>query len=359
MLRRAQSLAASTVDRLFHKVALSRGASSRARSAAESLGPTERVRALEAVAAYYGEREALLYPSPPAMTPEAVEHVLPDGGRRIDLRWTSAHRSLDPEAQVKLDGDERNARAVARLVLGPERGRPAIVLVHGYLGGQLAFEERAFAVPFLRSRGLDVALAVLPQHGERGARLSGMGGKLGIARPRFPSSDPRMTVEGFRQAILDLRTLVAHLLDVRGASAVGVMGMSLGGYTSALLATVEPRLSFVAPMIPLASIADFARADDRYVGTFTQQHEQHEALERAYASVSPLARPVLVPPAGRLVLGARADRITPPGHAEKLAAHFGVEVTWFHGGHLVQVGRRQGFARLMRTLEALELIPRR
>lgn len=36
------------------------------------------------------------------------------------------------------------------------------------------------------------------------------------------------------------------------------MGMSLGGYSTSLLATVEPRLAFAVPIIPLASVADFA-----------------------------------------------------------------------------------------------------
>lgn len=356
MLKRAQSLAAATVDRLVHKVALSRGAASRQRSPAESLGPTERVRVLEQIASFYDAREHELFPAPAAPHFERSETRLSDGGVRIDLAWPSAHRSLEPAARPRIDEDARNRRAVARLYLGhgaAKGPRPAVILIHGYLGGQMVFEERAFSVPFLRERGLDVALAVLPFHAERGPA-----GKLGVGRPRFPSSDPRLTIEGFRQAMLDLRTLVQHLYD-HDATAVGAMGMSLGGYSSALLSTVEPRLSFVVPMIPLASIADFAAADDRYVGTFSQKREQHEALERAHRAISPLARPVLVPPKGRLVIGARADRITPPQHAEKLAAHLGSELVWLHGSHLVQLGRRQAFARMMRMLEALELIPRR
>ena len=43
--------------------------------------------------------------------------------------------------------------------------------------------------------------------------------------------------EGFGHAIYDLRAL-AMFLRKRGASAVGVMGMSLGGYTTGLWASV-------------------------------------------------------------------------------------------------------------------------
>jgi pimeloyl-ACP methyl ester carboxylesterase len=68
-----------------------------------------------------------------------------------------------------------------------------------------------------------------------------------------------MTNEGFRQAVTDIRSL-ARWLRNRGAPHVGVMGMSLGGYTSALVATVmsQDEIDFVMPMIPLASIATMA-----------------------------------------------------------------------------------------------------
>jgi pimeloyl-ACP methyl ester carboxylesterase len=348
MLRRAQLAAAAAVDRVAHKVALSRSAGSRARSSAESLGPTERMESLRSIASFYEEKSEGLFVEPASGGVEARETTLADGGRRIDLTFTSQHRSLDPAVAPRLDDDPKNQRAEARLYVGPGAPRPAILLIHGYLGGHFRFEERAFSVPFLRSRGLDVALLVLPFHGNRGV----------VGRPRFPSSDPRVSIEGFRQAILDARTVIRYLGETHGTTAFGAMGMSLGGYTSALLATVAPELSFVVPMIPLASIADFAAADGRYVGTATQQREQHEAVERAYRVVSPLGRTPLVPREGRLVIAAEADHITPRHHAEKLAAHFQSELVTFPGSHLLQLGRRQAFARVMRMLEKLDLIPR-
>jgi pimeloyl-ACP methyl ester carboxylesterase len=146
---------------------------------------------------------------------------------------------------------------------------------------------------------------------------------------------------GFRQAIADLRVLIDLLRD-RGAPSVGVMGMSLGGYTTALLGTLEPNLSFAVPVIPLASIADFARDQGR-LGTGESATIQHRALEQANWVVSPFARKSLLSPERVLVVGARADRITPLAHAERIATHFDAPLVCLTGGHLMQLWRRDAF----------------
>jgi predicted alpha/beta hydrolase family esterase len=120
------------------------------------------------------------------------------------------------------------------------------------------------------------------------------------------------------------------------------MGMSLGGYTTALLASVEPQLGFAVPIIPLASIADFARDQGR-LGTDEEARLQHAALEAANATVSPLARAPLVARERLLVIGAEADAITPIAHAERIAAHWSAPLVRIHGGHLLQFGRRDAF----------------
>ena len=142
----------------------------------------------------------------------------------------------------------------------------------------------------------------------------------------------------------DLRDLVGFLL-AEGVPEVAMMGMSLGGYTTALLATVEPRLGFAMPYIPLASLADYAAGHGRFIGSPAEQQRQLEQLERVYAVVSPLGRPATLPPERLLVAGGRYDRITPIHHAERLAAHFDCELLRFSGAHLLQFGRRKAWRR--------------
>lgn len=341
---------AASVDRLVGVALTGRSQSSRRRSRAESLGHPERVVALDRIAELYREAEPLdeldhFFGAPMACEPSLTslgERTF--GGTPIDVfdaRWPSRVATFvtDPRLEQSFAETRENHDAAARLFLGRGPGRPAVILVHGYRAGQHAVEERVWPVRWLLSRGLDVALFVLPFHGVRAAYLG---------KPRFPASDPRFTNEAFRQAIGDLRSLRRFFL-ARGARAVGAMGMSLGGYTVSLLATVEP-LDFVAPVIPLASFADVALAAGRLIGTREEQALQHEKLEGAHRVVSPFARASKVPAEAAVVVAGEGDRITPLSHAEKLSQHLGAELVKFPGGHLLQIGRGEGFRAIGRML---------
>ncbi|MBK6518737.1 MAG: hypothetical protein IPM79_36525 [Polyangiaceae bacterium] len=342
---------ASSVDRLVARGLTGRSASAKQRSRAESLGPAERRRALGAIADEYDRAQPFedvdrfFGPSvacDPALSRVSVRRAGKVDVEVLDARWTSDTTTFfrDETLAARFVSVRENERGAARLFLGRGRPRPAVILVHGYRGGSYAIEERMWPVSWLLERGLDVALFVLPFHSVRAESWG---------PPRFPGSDPRFTNEGLRQAISDLRALTGHLLE-RGAPLVGAMGMSLGGYTVSLLATVEPRMGFVAPMIPLASFADVALAAGRLVGTEEEQHEQHALLERAHAVASPFTRTPKVPKEGLLVVAGEGDRITPIAHAEKLARHFDSELFRFPGGHLLQFGRREGFRAIGRMM---------
>jgi len=126
-----------------------------------------------------------------------------------------------------------------------------------------------------------------------------------------------------------------------------------------LLATLDARIAFAVPIIPLASIAEVARASGRFVGTPEEQRLQFEGLDAVHRCVSPLARPSLVSADRMLVLAADGDKITPVEHARKLAEHFGAPLETFHGGHLLQFGRADAFRAAGRLLGRLGLLSRR
>ncbi|MGH7269464.1 MAG: alpha/beta hydrolase family protein [Polyangiaceae bacterium] len=340
---------ASTVDRAFVAAFQMRNRSARVRE--EAFSHAERLRALALIRDMYGAPELIsdvnaYFPVPPAVRPRDVfVRTLEWGGECHELSWESAFQPFDQVSPDAYRATGPNGTAYARLY-GGARPRPAVILIHGYMTGQWAFEERAWPIRWFHRHGLDVALAVLPFHGLR-ARPGG-------GAPPFPGGDPRLTNEGFRQVVSDLRSL-ANILKQRGAPSVGVMGMSLGGYSTALLATVESDLSFAIPLIPLASVADFARDQGR-LGTGERARLQHAALEAANRVVSPLARPRRVPKERMLIVAADADRVTPMAHADRLAAHFGVRLLRVHGGHLVQTWRAEAFHAIREMLRSSGII---
>ncbi|MFN7696464.1 MAG: hypothetical protein ACK5U8_01070, partial [Deltaproteobacteria bacterium] len=216
MQKALTSRVAVGVDQAFNKVIFGRTEASRRGSTSESLGPTERLAALRAVEAtyapYLAEPERCFPRVMPARFEESFVRPLGPHGVVVDLSWSSplAPLHLDEELARRLGSRAAsNELAHARLFLHRDAPRPAIILLHGYLGGDVRVEERAFPVRWLFDRGLDVVLGVLPHHGKRGVR-----GK----RPLLPASDPRLTIEGFRHGIVDLRTLVAYLRQ-RGSRA--------------------------------------------------------------------------------------------------------------------------------------------
>jgi pimeloyl-ACP methyl ester carboxylesterase len=338
--------AAGVVDRAYLAAIQ---AKTKRKKGPESLTHGERMDALASIARLYDDVATdAFFPAPPAPTPSmrAIRAGVTEGS------WASAYTPFLTDVADRWQAFVENRTARARFYTRPGSfGRPAIVLVHGYMGGSWIVEENQWPIEWLVRRGMDVVLPLLPLHGARGGARRGP--------PRFPSSDPRLTNEGFRQAVTDLRSVMRWARD-RGAPKVGVMGMSLGGYTTALVASVvkADEIDFAVPIIPLASIADFAREQGR-LGEGREAEEQHGALERANRIVSPFARRPVLSASRLLIVAAEHDRITPTRHARRLAHHMGCELRLMPGGHLLQVGRSEAFRAVGRMLEREGIIARR
>jgi pimeloyl-ACP methyl ester carboxylesterase len=291
------------------------------------------------------------HPSAFFPAPDAAELSLAPAGdgafgtQIVDLAYRSGYVPFVPEVRDVYLSYAENLTAHARWWTS-DRGRPTIVMLHGWGGGNYWLEERAFAVPYWLRHGYDVVVFQLPFHGRRGS---------GARAPSWPSPNPVRTNEGFGHAIYDLRAL-ALALRARGATAVGAMGMSLGGYTTALWASIAGAgeaggLDFAIAMIPAVSMArlmwrhgEASPARKRAIGAGITE----ELLMDVFAVHAPITRPVRV--AHRFVIAGRGDRITPASEASELARHWGVDVAWFDGGHLAQLGRGEPLRAVRRAL---------
>ena len=245
-----------------------------------------------------------------------------------DARWT------DPSTRIACPRD----MAAARLFLHRVPASSAVLLVHGYLGGDYRVERWLWPLRRLFRRGHDVALVTLPGHGVRAPR---------DGAHAYPSRDVHATARTTRQAIRELRGLLKFFRARR--SVVGAAGVSLGGFLVALLATVEAELSFAIPVVPLSDLTAFAMGHVPDTASRAQMERTLPAAALADLSTSPLTRPSLLPRGRVVVLGALGDRIAPPSHAMELARHFGGALELFPGGHLLQASH----GRLLRAIDRL------
>jgi len=212
--------------------------------------------------------------------------------------------------------------------------RPWIVCVHGAQMGRPTIDTRVFGVEHLyRDLGLNVALPVLPLHGRRRPppEMDAM----------FPTVDLLDNVHGLAQGAWDVRRVLAWV-RAQGAPGVAVLGVSLGGNVTALVAGLEPALDCVIAGVPVSDFPSLFRRSTppRYRGRpeFALMGEPAQRLHRV---VSPLALWPATPRSRRFLFAGAADRlIDPVGQVLPLSRHWGSPVThWFPGGHVGHLRR--------------------
>jgi len=342
--------AGARLDRFVLERFVKRAAFAVPRDGAALRARLERARAFYGDERFVGDSTTFFAEPAPLRAQERLLRSLPDG-EIVALTYTSDFTPVFPEARGEMGQDA----GVARWWRHREPGHPAMLCVHGYAGGHLWLESLAFEVRRFYRAGLDVLLYVLPYHGARA-----LGGGRRPGEPFF-DIDLVRTNEAFAQAIYELRALLRHL-RAAGTGPVGAFGMSLGGYTTALLATVEPALAFAVPMIPLISLPEMMWAEgdsDPRLARAVEHGWSLAALREFFAVHAPLARPPLVPPAGRLIIGALGDRICPPAHADALWRHWDQpRMHWYPGGHLAQFRRGVALREVRSLLRDAGLLPR-
>lgn len=226
-------------------------------------------------------------------------------------------------------GYRPNRTAHARLLRHEGAERPWVVCIPGYRMGNATVDLTGFRAGWLHEElGLNVAIPVLPFHGPR--RVGRRGGD------GFLTGDFLDTVHAQTQAVWDTRRLI-HWLRDEGAPAVALYGLSLGGYTAALVAALEAGLDCVVAGIPASCFVGLARANApglllRAAERFGFDWNEVGELLRV---VSPLAMPARVPWERRFMFAGVADRLAPPQQAHDLWVHWGrPRVQWYQGSHV-------------------------
>lgn len=259
--------------------------------------------------------------------PRTVTHRRRDGGAVIRRRFANPSQPYDrrlPAAadDILIEHWQHERRAP----------RATVLAVHGFGMGTPRLDAWALFAEAWYGRGLDVALLTLPHHGARaaGARFSGQG---------FADPSPARVHENVRQAVHELHVVRAWLRATSDRP-VGLLGLSLGGYLSALTAGLVDDLDFVVPMVPPVCFGELAwrMAGDRRPSSADRDRAELRALFRLH---SPLAFPLRIDRQRALIVAGRGDRIVPPEHPHALWEHWDRPVIhWFGGSHLAPFGRR-------------------
>jgi len=159
------------------------------------------------------------------------------------------------------------------------------------------------------------------------------------------------------QAMWDLRRILSWI-RLQGATPVGAYGLSLGGYTVALLATLEANLDCVIAGIAPSDFVELGRAHSHpLIAALARYGAPPEDQARSVLRViSPLAAPPRVPWPNRYIFGGLADRMVPRRQVRALWVEWRRQgLAGYNGSHLsfdrereVQALLREAFAKLER-----------
>jgi dienelactone hydrolase len=215
-------------------------------------------------------------------------------------------------------------------MLRHDEPRPWIVCVHGAAMGQAAADLRVFRAAWLHTvLGLNVALPIQPRHGPRRAGLP-----IGVG---FPNQNLMDNVHAVTQSVWDIRRLMRWIRETQDSTRIGVQGLSLGGYTVALLAGIEHDISCVILGVPAVDFAALmAQHAPRRFRSDPRLDRLTALAQEVDRVISPLAIQPKVPYDRRFIYAGLADRLVHPLHqVQALWSHWDEpDIKWFSGGHV-------------------------
>jgi hypothetical protein len=299
----------------------------------------------------FGERGWLEKPASFHVEPPALEspEIKPARIRSTQYEHVSFESGFEPHPDVpgseRWQGYTKNRTAHAWMVRHrDDEPRPWLVGIHGYGMGRPSIDLAAFTPGLLhRELGMNMILPILPLHGPRRiATLSGRGYLGGFELD---------TVHAWQQAMWDIRRILSWV-RAQGATSVHVFGLSLGGYTTALLSSLDGSLDTAIPTIPAV---DAVRMRRRFATPMMLRDAEAIGLswddvENVLRVVSPLALEPQVPHDRRFIIAATADRLVPPDHPRDLWLHWDKpRIVWYQGSHL-SIGREPQVPALLREV---------
>ncbi len=194
--------------------------------------------------------------------------------------------------------------------------RPWLIYLHGYNMGSNFDLKLIEAAYYHHELGFNVLAPMLPLHGPRRETTNGTG---------LFTLDWVANVHGLTQSVWDVRRWMAWVRE-QEPTAIAVHGISLGAYTAALTAGLEPDLDCVVAGLPAGTIyRPLVNAATKFPVLREAMHE-HELLganvEAVHRVVAPTAMPCVVPRDRRFIYAGLADRVATPSEPYQLWMHW-------------------------------------
>jgi pimeloyl-ACP methyl ester carboxylesterase len=296
---------------------------------------------------------ALSFPAPTALPRAASRPASPIAewlakGNVHNIRFDSSFQAVNPALRDQCEGFTRNNVVHAQHWRHDDGPHPTLCVIHGFMGSPYLFNGLFFSLPWFFRSGYDVLLYTMPFHGsraEKGSPFSGYG---------FFANGFSGFAEAMAQAVHDFRSIIDYL-EYTGVDRIGLTGMSLGGYTSALIAGVDDRIQAVIPNVPV--VAPDQTVDEWFPANKVVQlrsllsNTDSELTSAATQYSSPLNYPPLVPKDRRLIITGLGDRLAPPEQAEMLWEHWDrCAFHWFPGNHILHVSQPDYLRRMTRFM---------
>jgi pimeloyl-ACP methyl ester carboxylesterase len=272
-------------------------------------------------------------------------------GNVENIAFTSSFEAVNPAMRDQWRGLTRNNVVHAQHWRHDDGPRPTLCVIHGFMGSAYLFNGLFFSLPWFYRSGYDVMLYTLPFHGRRAEKYSPFSGYGYFAQGMTGFA------EAMAQAIFDFRSIL-DWLEHTGVDRIALTGMSLGGYTSALIASVEDRLDAVIPNVPV--VTPESAFDDWFpanklvaLGRRISDISREESFG-ASAFHSPLNYTPRIAKDRRLIITGLGDRLAPPEQAEALWEHWDkCALHWFPGNHVLHVSQPEYLRRMTRFLRPL------
>lgn len=268
---------------------------------------------------------------------------------QVDNIWfPSSYDAVYPGIRERRRGYTRNNVVHAQHWRHDDGPRPTLCVIHGFMGSPYLFNGLFFSMPWFFRSGYDVLLYTLPFHGpraEKGSPYSGYG--------FFMDGVPGFA-EAMAQAVHDFRSVLDYL-EHTGVDRIALTGMSLGGYTSSLIASVDDRIQAVIPNVPV--VTPDRTVDEWFPANLLAKlsnrlaHIDEDLVSAAGRYHSPLNYAPLVPRDRRLIIAGLGDRLAPPQQAELLWEHWDrCAFHWFPGNHILHVSQPDYLRRMTKFM---------